>query len=82
MSSHRHCCCRFFVNNNFLQDVGSKPLVYPDPPPTLRDVLPPIQGKYVRPHSCSAASLAQVVTNWWSVFCVCKVDCCSDLLET
>ncbi len=40
-----HCClCRFFVKNNFLQDVGTTPLVYPDPPPTLREVLPPIQG--------------------------------------
>ena len=40
-----HCClCRFLVKNNFLQDVGTTPLVYPDPPPTLREVLPPIQG--------------------------------------
>ncbi len=40
-----HCClCRFFVKNNFLQDVGTTPMVYPDPPPTLREVLPPIQG--------------------------------------
>ena len=40
-----HCClCRFLVKNNFLQDVDTTPLVYPDPPPTLREVLPPIQG--------------------------------------
>ncbi|KAL3139054.1 hypothetical protein ABBQ32_005852 [Trebouxia sp. C0010 RCD-2024] len=40
--SHLLQCFRFLVNNNFLQDVGSKPLVYPDPPPTLREVLPPM----------------------------------------
>lgn len=40
--SHLLQCFRFLVKNNFLQDVGAKPLVYPDPPPTLREVLPPI----------------------------------------
>ncbi|KAA6420678.1 MAG: hypothetical protein FRX49_09470 [Trebouxia sp. A1-2] len=41
--SHLLQCFRFFVKNNFLQDVGATPLVYPDPPPTLREVLPPVQ---------------------------------------
>ncbi|KAL0037580.1 hypothetical protein WJX77_003637 [Trebouxia sp. C0004] len=40
--SHLLQCFRFFVKNDFLQDVGTRALVYPDPPPTLREVLPPI----------------------------------------
>ena len=45
------------MNNSFLQDVDSKPLVYPDPPPTLRDVLPPIQGNLAFTHRSAASSV-------------------------
>ena len=48
--------CRFFVNNNFLQDVGSKPLVFPEPLPELPGSLPSADALLKDPELASDVS--------------------------
>ena len=62
-------CMRFFVANNFLQDVGSKPLLYPPEPPSATEQPP---GEY---YSAPKLSVSRIDVNLEKMLAVASSHC-------